>query len=261
MNLHLGLKIAAEPEAEHGVVEIFFSRRERILVHVMHRHVTQNSTATITVGRGIGVFQRGKDFEDSADCAIFQSSFACRNGSSKCKHQRVRMIAGELGGAGAVGVQLARERLLQHHAVTGADEHGLLFYDRVEALARTLNEPTYAVLGPAMVHEIGHVYARRGRTYERTPAEIRRSAPIVGAAAHIGLLRASALSGVEDPAPFVPQRLVLRQIVTNRQDNGSTELPNSLVVTKHLAIANQRVPIYLRQLAGSKVKSRATFRA
>jgi len=40
-------------------------------------------------------------------------------------------------------------------AHTGA--HVLIFYDRVEALARILNEPTYAVLGHAMAHEVGHV--------------------------------------------------------------------------------------------------------
>jgi hypothetical protein len=40
-------------------------------------------------------------------------------------------------------------------AHTGA--HVLIFYDRVEALARNLNETTYVVLGHAMAHEIGHV--------------------------------------------------------------------------------------------------------
>jgi hypothetical protein len=40
-------------------------------------------------------------------------------------------------------------------AHTGA--HVLIFYDRVEALARSVNEAIYVVLGHAMAHEIGHV--------------------------------------------------------------------------------------------------------
>ena len=40
-------------------------------------------------------------------------------------------------------------------ANTGA--HVLIFYDRVEALTRGVNTPTYVILGHAMAHEIGHV--------------------------------------------------------------------------------------------------------
>ena len=35
--------------------------------------------------------------------------------------------------------------------------HVLIFYDRVETLARSMNEALYIVLGHAMAHEIGHV--------------------------------------------------------------------------------------------------------
>ena len=35
--------------------------------------------------------------------------------------------------------------------------HVLIFYDRVETLARAANKPTYVVLGYTMAHEIGHV--------------------------------------------------------------------------------------------------------
>jgi hypothetical protein len=33
----------------------------------------------------------------------------------------------------------------------------LIFYDRMETLANSMNEATYIVLGHAMAHEIGHV--------------------------------------------------------------------------------------------------------
>jgi hypothetical protein len=40
-------------------------------------------------------------------------------------------------------------------AHTGA--HVLIFYDRVEAIAHSVNEPTYVIFGHALAHEIGHV--------------------------------------------------------------------------------------------------------
>ncbi|MGA8593472.1 MAG: hypothetical protein WB676_01900 [Bryobacteraceae bacterium] len=43
-------------------------------------------------------------------------------------------------------------------AHTGA--HVLIFYDRVETLAHTMNESTYIIFGHAMAHEIGHVLLR-----------------------------------------------------------------------------------------------------
>ena len=100
---------------------------------VVRRHIGQDAAALVAVGRGVGIFQGGKDFERSANRAAFEQLFRVLQRLVKAplrgKHQRVRMIAIQFGRESAIGFECSGQWLLQHDAITGGDER-----DRVLAM-------------------------------------------------------------------------------------------------------------------------------